>query len=268
MTQEALKELEELVGRYGELIEAELSERITAWHPKFEEREMYQAIGGLLARQVTLAVELANSPPAWNGHFAPLVLRSMVDGYITLSWIFQDPLERSRKFILYGLGQEKLNLEHRRNQLKKQGVDPDEDEGVKIKEMWINSQQFTFLTEVNVGSWSGKTPREMAEEAGCIDLYNFAYNPFSSATHNMWPHIDAYNLEPCTNPLHGGHKIAGIRKAPWDVDYLYRAAKYARKSFHLFDQKTGIKPSSPSAFDFLCEWLKGKSKGESSEAIR
>ncbi len=261
MTQEALKELEDLVGGYCKLVEAELSERITAWHPKFDEREMYQVIGGLLARQVTLVVELANAPSAWNGHIAPLVLRSMVDGHITLSWIFQEPLERSRKFILYGLGQEKLNLEHRRKQLEKQGVNPDEDQGVKIKEMWINSQQFTFLTEVNVGSWSGKTPRDMADEAGCIDLYNFAYCPFSSATHNMWPHIDAYNLESCTNPLHGGHKIAGIRKAPWDVDYLYRAAKYARKSFNLFDQKTGIKASSPSAFDFLCEWLKEKSKG-------
>jgi hypothetical protein len=41
---------------------------------------------------------------------APIILRAMVDLYITLSWIFKDPLERSKKYIAYGLGQEKLEI--------------------------------------------------------------------------------------------------------------------------------------------------------------
>ena len=48
----------------------------------------------------------------------------MVDAYITLAWIFDDPLERSRKFLLYGLGQAKLSNEHRKAQLQADGIDP------------------------------------------------------------------------------------------------------------------------------------------------
>jgi len=29
----------------------------------------------------------------------------------------------------------------------------------------------------------------MAEEAGCIDFYNYVYSPFSGCVHSMWQHI-------------------------------------------------------------------------------
>ena len=41
-----------------------------------------------------------------------------------------------------------------------------------------------------------------------------------------------------------------------DPDYLYRAAKYVDKSFKLFDEKTAVAVSAPSAFGTLVEALK------------
>jgi hypothetical protein len=175
----------------------------------------------------------------------------MTDNYINLAWIFGEPLERSRKFILHGLGQEKLQVEHNKARLSAEGQDAENDPVVRRMEEWLNTQKYTFLTEVNVGSWSGIDARKMAEEAGCIDLYHYAYAPFSAATHNMWQHVAKYNLVPCPNPLHRYHRVPVVRSEDVDIDYLYRAAKYVRESFRLFDEKTAVQVDSPSAFDAL-----------------
>lgn len=74
--------------------------------------EAYSVIGGLLSRQVTLSMQMARSPNVLNGHVAPLFLRAMTDLHITLAWIMLDLEERSKKYILYGLGEEKLLVEH------------------------------------------------------------------------------------------------------------------------------------------------------------
>jgi hypothetical protein len=248
--------LSRIVDNYVRMVRAELHERWENWPVDLGKREMYETIGALLARQVTLATQLANAPAIWNGHVAPLILRTMTDTYITLAWIFDDPLDRARKFILFGLGQEKLEIEHRKAQLIADGkVDVDNDPLVKYKEAWLNSQRFAFLTEVNVGSWSGLSTREMAEEASCLDLYRYAYTPFSAATHSMWHHINRYNLTECPNPLHRHHNILIDPLMETDVDYLYRAAKYVQKTFNLFDRKTSVKSDVPSALAELVQAL-------------
>ena len=247
------EEIEKIVSNYTQLVRSELHERWEKWPLDLAKREMHEVIGALLARQVTLAVQLAGAPTIWNGHIAPLILRSMTDNYINLAWIFGDPLDRSRKFILHGLGQEKLHIEHHKAKLSADGQEAGNDPIIERREKWLNAQRYTFLTEVNVGSWSGIDARKMAEEAGCIDLYNYAYAPFSAATHNMWHHVAKYNLVPCPTPLHRYHKIPIVRSEGIDIDYLYRAAKYVRKAFRLFDEKTGVEIDSPSAFEALAK---------------
>ena len=92
---------------YVRMVRAELSERWEKWQLDLVNREMYEVIGALLARQVTLATQLASAPSIWNSHISPLIFRTMTETYITLAWIFIDPLDRAQKFILYGLGQRK-----------------------------------------------------------------------------------------------------------------------------------------------------------------
>lgn len=179
----------------------------------------------------------------------------MTDVHITLAWILKDSVERSRKFVLYGLGQQKLILEHRKAALTSDGKDPTQDPMVKAFEAQLNAQRFDWLTEVNVGSWSEASVREMAEEAGCLDLYRYAYTPFSAATHSMWPHISRLNLDACENPLHRYHKVPVDPDCAPDPDFLYRAAKYVEKSFNLFDQTFSIQSGMPSAFEKLTDDL-------------
>lgn len=256
-TKEFWKATEAILRNYVRMVELELSERWEGWSLDLSCNEMYEVIGALLARQVTLAVELAKSHIIWNMHIAPLILRAMADNYINLAWIFQDPLDRSRKFIMYGLGQEKLQVEHLKARLQTAGESVEENPEVKYREGWINAQQYTFLTEVNIGSWSGLDTRTMAQEAGCLDFYNYSFQPFTSATHNMWNHIGKYNLVVCPNPLHGYHSMPAVRYLPLDIYAVVEAASFVEKAFALFDEKTSNTARSLSAYKEFMRGLDG-----------
>lgn len=245
------KEISNMLSKYVETIRNELSQRYKKWALDFSHIEKYEVIGALMARQVSLASNLASTPSIWNAHIAPIILRTMVDTYITLAWIFEDPINRARKFILYGLGREKLMLEHYKTHFKSLGEDVENHPFILGIEGWINSQRFTFLTEVDVGSWSEIDTRRMAEEANCKDIYDFAFTPFSSCTHSMWNHVCKYNLRNWSNPLHRYHGIPIDPALFPDFDYLYRAAKYVEKTFKLFDKQTKVKVKISSAFETL-----------------
>jgi hypothetical protein len=194
----------------------------------------------------------------WTPHIAPLVLRSMVDLRITLGWILNEPAPRSEQFVLYGLGQTKLWVEHLKRRLVQRGENPDADGQVKAMQSWIDSQQFHFLTEVNVGNWTGTDLRGMAAECGCEDLYKFEYSTWSAATHNMWQHVGIYNLRACTNPLHlGGHRVPNTATPPDDLYLARYAARYLDGTFNAFDEFRGLTPMCESAFQLLDEGLEG-----------
>ena len=248
------------IDSYIKDVQIEFVAHTKAWKIDLMNTELYEVVGGLLARQVTLSTELAKAPQIWNGHVAPLILRTMVDTYITLAWIMENPLERSRQFIFFGLGQEKLTLEHHKAEIVSRDEKPEDYPYIKQMEEMLNSQRFTFLTEVNVGSWSGHDVRKMADEAGCLNLYHFAYTPFSAATHSMWHHIVRYNLRYCENPLHKYHRVPATPDVPHDVDFLYRAAKYVAKTFDLFRRKADVKLEVPSAFNLFDNVLRELSK--------
>jgi len=246
-------ELESIIVSYRRMVRAELHGRWEKWPIDLEKREMYEVIGALLARQVTFSVDFAGAPEIWNHHLAPVILRAMIDNYINLAWIFGDPLDRSRKFILYGLGQEKLQIEHYKSQLQADGRNEDNDPVVKSRESWINSQRYTFLTEVSIGSWSGIDTRTMANEAGCIDMYNYEYQAYTAASHNMWHHIGKYNLATCPNPLHRHHKAPIAPSSAPDLDYLFEVTNLVGRTFKFFDDKTAVAVDIPSAFDRLVQ---------------
>jgi hypothetical protein len=255
MPDEEAPSLRSLLDTYVDKLRNELDERWKTWQIDLSQREVHEVTGGLLARQVSLATQLASAPGIWNEHLAPLVLRAMTDVVINLFWILEDPKERARKYILYGLGQEKLLLEHHRQSVRAEGKDPDDDVGIKALASWIDTQRFSFMTEVNVGSWSGIDTRTMAEEAGCIELYRFAYSPWSASAHSTWQHVSRWNLIHCRNPLHRYHRVPYTPELGPDAHYLYVAAKYAEKAFRRFDEKTGVTSTVDSAFDYIVEQL-------------
>lgn len=196
------------------------------------ESEAYSVIGCLLSRQVTLSIELIGAPTVWTADSAPLFLRSMTDLYITFSWILLDLTDRAKKFILHGLGEEKLVIEHYKAEINDmEETDKDIENLIKYKEAWLNSQKRDFLVEVNLGHWAHLDTRKMAEESDCKSLYKFPFKEFSHSVHNMWPHISRINGKYCENPLHKYHIIPTIHEPIFDIDYAYRACKYVDKTF-------------------------------------
>jgi len=201
-------------------------------------------IGALLAKQCALAIGIANNAPAWTPDLAGVLLRAMADIHITLAWITLKPEERSRQFLLHGLGQEKLLLE----QLKARGVD---DETTRSMEAWIDSQRYTWLTEVNVGNWADISIRDMADEAKLLDFYRLRYSPLSAEAHSMWNHIAKFNLRMCRNPLHRYHRIPEIKSFSPDYRVFDSAAEMLAMTFTVVDERFDLKVGEESAFVLL-----------------
>lgn len=245
-----------LLEEYATNIKLELRELWNDLDIDFSKKEQYEVIGGIMARQITLTTHLMSSSSLWTGDIAPLILRCLTDNYINLAWILKSPLERSQKFILYGLGQEKLMMEHRKKQMESEGLNPEEDDLIKFSEAWINSQRYTFLTEVDVGSWSGLSTREMAQQSDCIDFYNYVYQPFSFAAHNMWNHIAKYNLKVSENILHRFLKFPVISDIEPHFDYFELAAKYTDKCFNLYYRTFSEKIRKTFSYKILLDRLK------------
>jgi Family of unknown function (DUF5677) len=215
--------------------------------------EAYSVIGALLSRQVTLAIQLARSPATWNGHSAPLFLRAQVDLHITISWILCDLAERAKKYVLNGLGEEKLIIEQFKSEIEENPDTPNREmmeKMISVKSDWVNSQRNEWMVEVNLGHWAQLNTRSMATEADCEKLYKFAYKPFSQAAHSMWPHVSVYNSKHCKNPLHRYHLIPELFDAPMDVDYLYRSCKYVHRTYESFVENFGLVLEEPMPLDW------------------
>lgn len=244
------------VNGYIDIVKAGFEDRWKQIKPEIYDKHIHECIGALLSRQATLTIEMAKAPSTWNGHVAPLFLRCMVEAYITLAWILAEPKSRSKQYIEYGLGQEKLYIEFMKEALNEDPDAYDSDairEMIEVRKSWLNGQLAEWATEVNVGSWSGMTAREMAKEIGRESIYKHAYVPFSGAAHNMWQHVGIYNVEPCTNPIHKWHVVPKIRRAAMHPDFMYRSSKYITITFELFDEKMGVKSEVKLPEDYFIE---------------
>ena len=247
------EQIRELICAIEARVRQELRARCEAYKPDFRAPEIFNVLTALIARQATLAIELAYAPQSWNGHSAPLFLRAMTDVHITLSWILLDSRTRARQYIDHGLGQAVLALEHRKKEMEQVTDDSKEELGeiIAAEEGWINAQKWSFLVDVNVGSWSGKTTRQMAEEAGILDFYNYVYTPFSQCAHSTWYHVGRYNSWPSENPLTRQLWMPYIREASSDIWNLHLLTKYLDKSFNLFDEKALQRKPSSGIGDWL-----------------
>ena len=177
----------------------------------------YDVTAGLLARNLQFACDVTGNPSLWVMPIAAILLRCMIETQIRLAWLIKCGSDKDFKdYVEFGLGQEKLLVEHYKR-LSKEGR-PDRQrilDEIEDREMWINAQKWEFLLAVDVGGGSqGKDLRTMADEAGILDLHRLAFSPFSSAVHGHWNTIARLNLIPCSNPLHGQHWLPILSSRP------------------------------------------------------
>lgn len=248
----------QLVVGFRNSAKKELSERLKVWAPNLAEVEPHQVVSALLARQVTIALEIADSPGIWTPNTAPTILRCMADVFVILAWTCGDPINRAKQFIEHGLGAIKLEIAQREKALN-EAADQDDAHAIRqiieVQKSWLDAQRMDQLIEVNLGSWAGLTTRKMAEEAGHLDFYNYVYQPFSNSVHSSWAHIGQFNSTLCANPSHRPHWVGTIVEFEPDMHWLYLTAKYLDKTFREFDQFCGISISAPSSFVHVVESL-------------
>ncbi|MEO6883838.1 MAG: DUF5677 domain-containing protein [Bacteroidia bacterium] len=243
-------EIEKIFKTYIANLEQDLIDRWNWWQKDVSTPELYEVISGIISRQICLAINIVGNNSLWNSHVGPVLMRSLIDNYINFAWILIDPLKRSQRFIYFGLGQEKLHLEHFKNQFSEVEVPDQIRMQMDAIEGWIDSQRYTFLTDVNLKSWPEVPVRQMAEEAGCTDLYNHAYQPFSSVAHNMWNHIGRYNMQTSSDPLHKYLRHPVIMHLTPTLYYVELTIKYVDKMFDKFDKTFGYKPTRDTASEF------------------
>ncbi|PKN22136.1 MAG: hypothetical protein CVU68_05155 [Deltaproteobacteria bacterium HGW-Deltaproteobacteria-3] len=244
--------VDELVTNYAKGARDEFLARWKVWPIDLQNPGPSEVTIGLLHRQYILAVNIVGNPGTWSIDIAPILLRSMVEVYIWLSWILVAPVERSMKFIDDGLGKEKLVIKHRTDEIEAMGLNPEDDWMLNVSKAWIEDHRYSFLIDVNLsGSWSGLDMRKMAEEADCRDFYRFTYPSFSSTVHSTWNHVGKVDLIPCQNPLHGGHRVPREEAIPLSVDFPLLAAKYLDKTFALLDKQLNLSIDVESTFERL-----------------
>lgn len=241
-SEEFQKDVNDLISNYITNLKEEVCYRLKHWKFVKSDSVSYNVIQGLLARQASITIDLIKVSVIWNENILPSVLRSMIDLYISMAWIFEkDSNQRAEKYIEYGLGQEKMLREYRARELEAKGDDVDNDPVIKSSDIIINCTLKDELLNINLGNWSNLSVRKMAEEAGCLDFYNLTYIPFSISAHNSWTHLFRFNLKLCNNPLHGTHYVGKINEdTPDFIHYLNLITKYMKKTLALFDENIKI----------------------------
>jgi len=191
-----------------------------------------EVLGGLLARQARFASAIATDPNLWCLDLGGIMLRCMADTHITLAWLARRGTpEDFKKYILYGLGQEKLYYEHAKtHQDEISNLDSGDEENIDALKEWIDTQRRTELLPVDLGNWSGKNTRQLALEADCDELHKLVYTPMSCTVHGMWNSLARWNLRVCSNPLHGIHRIPHLEPRSLMLDIPPAAANLMENS--------------------------------------
>lgn len=196
----------------------------------------HDVVIGLLARNLQLACDIVQNPGLWIMPISAILVRCMIETKIRLAWLIKCGSDTDFKdYVEYGLGQEKLYIEH----LKRLSVEDRLDkqqiiEDIEEREKWINAQRFTFLLPVDVGGGNkGKDLRVMADEAGILDLHRLGYSPLSSAVHGHWNTIARLNLTPCLNRLHSRHWLPALPRRPISLSFVFDAVDCYSSCFEL-----------------------------------
>jgi len=222
-------------------------------------------VAGLLARSLQFASDIAQNPYLWRMPIGAILIRCMVETEIRLQWLIKcGKKEDFKEYIDFGLGQEKLLVEHYKR--ISQSDRPDQQmilDDIEQREAWINSQLYSFLLPVDIGGGAqGKDLRTLAEEADVLDLHRLVYSPLSSYIHGHWNAIARLNLSRCLNPLHGGHYLPELPQRPTSFSCALDAVNSYANCYELVSMAlTGAIVESQAALNYI------KDLGPAFEAI-
>ena len=237
--------------RFARAVPIEVAKLFEMFPPDAADPRRVEVLLGLLQRQGQLAADVARMLTLTMSPWAEMAHRAMAETLIRLRWFAaNDQGDNYEWFVNYGLGQEKLHIEHLKTLLAdSEQTDLDEiKKQIEAREVWLNDQRFHWLQEVDVGGGThDKDLRKLAEEAGCPDLRNLVFQPLSSVVHGHWNAIARQNLKPCASPLHGTHRVPYEYDRPIRLDALATVLELYADSYALVANLAGITESAESA---------------------
>ena len=192
----------------GELVQTEL--RIDLYDPRRDE-----VLFGLFARLTRLYVLMADDPFLWARDVSGIMLRPLAETAITFSYLAKVGIAQDfERFIEYGEGQQKLLMLHLQdNYPGKTSL-----EGLSSEQLAEEIDIWPEIVEIELGNWSKKDARKLAQEAGLKDLYRLVFTPASSDLHGSWVSLKSSNLVRCAEPLHRWHRLPSCAEPPFFVN--------------------------------------------------
>ncbi len=263
----------ELFEQLSTNLEKEFKEGWTHWPIDLAHPQQSEVLGGLLARQVRYLRHLLITPRLMLDELGQPLLRSMVESAITLAWLIRkgQPDDYTR-FVLYGLGQEKLALEHLKAAPPESSpyLENRRQQELYVRGDCLEGQRVSWLTQVDVSAgWMRGGPRELAEQAGMIDLYNRVYGPTSAQVHGSWNAVACTAMRYCLNPLHRLHLVPDVETTRVDLSMLVTALRILERSWEATREwATELPPSKclPAALSQFAVLLGGCSSGNAGES--
>ncbi|MGQ0679879.1 MAG: hypothetical protein ACT4OM_09550 [Actinomycetota bacterium] len=195
--------------------------------------EVEAVAGTLLARQSTLACQLAGAPSIWNGNSAPLFIEAMAVVQLSLSWILKDPICRSQAFLADGLDREQRYLNQRWSAHQNSGNGIDLKPQLEALGSWID-QQHGLFPELPAHPSAIPSFEQMAEESDGVEFYRYFLSPFSACRKSTWEHLGRYHLKLCGNPDHPFHVVPAENSEPED-HYLVLALRCLKATVGLVE---------------------------------
>lgn len=210
LSQDAVSEelLEALTGRHQQFVNQALSDRdcIDLYDPS-----CHEVVCGVVERSYRLAATWAQYPELWMGVYSTFVQRTLIENCIRLKWMGMQDKDIFVKFQQYGLGKQKLHLQILRDVARRLSDSGSEMPAMfaQLLEQYESSVGFQeeYMLPVNVGNFEQRNLREMAEEAGMMDIYRTMYQVTSGVAHCEWEFIEHYEMNRCLEPLHRGHAL-------------------------------------------------------------
>ncbi|MCI0662551.1 MAG: DUF5677 domain-containing protein [Acidobacteria bacterium] len=250
----ALMEANKAGTRFARAVAVEVDQLAEKFPPDAQNPRRVEVLLGLLQRQSQIAADMARMLPLTMSPWAEMGQRAMAETLIRLKWLAaQDDPEKYEWFINYGLGQEKLYIEHLKTLLVdgERRTDYHEIKGqIEARESWLNDQRFAWLQEVDVGGGThDKDFRKLAEEAGCTDLRNLVFQPLSSVVHGHWNSIARQNLKLCGNPLHGTHRRPYEYARPISLAVVADVLELYAESYSVVSTLAGAKSTDSAAVE-------------------
>jgi hypothetical protein len=208
------------------LRDRQMQARLDLWEPTADEVRL-----GLAARAYRLLYEVIDDPNMWGTTGAAHIVRSIIDTRIVTAWLLsKNDSEMYERFRDYGLGKSKLYKLHLEDYID-QHADAELEVLRDVLEREVNAEILEEFQEIDLGgTFSAKSIRNMADEAGMKPVYTLNYQPLSAEAHGEWGSLRRYDLDVCTNPLHRFHRVGRFtRSAPnGSILLLHMAFGYAR----------------------------------------